>query len=372
MELTSELDQRAGAIDDIDIDLDLTADNPQYGEDEFMGEEDMNALTGSISEDGQESPAANDDEMADDSYAQGQVGEGSSERDEDIEDAEYTGPGLGEDTSIGPDIDHSKEQPEELFTTYEETIENLNPEQVYQGQEYNEQEHHERSTTPEAESSTTESVFPDGYTRLVIAHHDVADVATSETSDRYDVELIKEAIVYGGAASQTSGFSDSERLDAEARPELSRDEVLPASSDKESMAQATVEGSHTQAEDPLDSSAHVHPVVLDYEGDEMFLFPPIDQSGDHAATFLLPDEQLAYSPIGNLLEACRAVLKGSLSEQDELTINIGDLDLHINEVSKNVCEDSLVAYISSLQQNPQVQGSRKSLTSTFVCNKTMG
>lgn len=372
MELTSELDQHAGAGDEIDIDLDLTGDNPQDGEDEFMGEEGMNALADSISVDGQESHAANDDEMADDSYAQGHVGEGSSERDEDIEDAEYTGPELGEDTSIGPDTDHLNEQSEELFTTYEEIIGNQNQEQDYQEQEYSEQEHHEVPTTPEAESGTTESVIPDGHTGLVIANHDVVEVATREASDRYDVELSKEATVHGGAAVQTSKPSDSERLNTpEARPELLGEEVLPVSLDKEFVAQLTVEGSHTQEEDPLDSPAHVHPVILDYEGDEMFLFPPIDQSGDHAATFLLPDEQLAYSPIGHLFEACRAVLKGSLSEQDELTINIDDLDIHINEVSKNVHKNSFVAYVSSRQQNPQIQGSLKSLTSMFVCNKTM-
>lgn len=355
MELTSELDQHAGAGDEIDIDLDLTGDNPQDGEDEFMGEEGMNALADSISVDGQESHAANDDEMADDSYAQGHVGEGSSERDEDIEDAEYTGPELGEDTSIGPDTDHLNEQSEELFTTYEEIIGNQNQEQDYQEQEYSEQEHHEVPTTPEAESGTTESVIPDGHTGLVIANHDVVEVATREASDRYDVELSKEATVHGGAAVQTSKPSDSERLNTpEARPELLGEEVLPVSLDKEFVAQLTVEGSHTQEEDPLDSPAHVHPVILDYEGDEMFLFPPIDQSGDHAATFLLPDEQLAYSPIGHLFEACRAVLKGSLSEQDELTINIDDLDIHINESttkSANTRLSEVIDIYVRLQQN---------------------
>ena len=351
MELTSDMDQRAGAGDDIDIDLDLTGDIPQDGEDEFMGEEDMNALVDSISVDGQESHAANDDEMADDSYAPGQVDEGSSVRDEDIEDAEYAGPDLDDDTIVEPDIDHSDEQSERLFAINEETVRDQNREQDYQEQEYNEQENHEQPTTSGTASDVNERAHPNGQMGLVNPSSDVAKVATRETSDVYDFEVNKEATVNHGAATQNPEQSGVEGLiAAETKLEQVGEEVLPASLDQESVADLNIGGSRNQERDSSNGPAHLHPVVLDYQGDEMFLFPPVDQIGDHAATFLLPDEQLAYSTIGSLFEACRGVLKGSLNEQDELVININDLNLHISEVSQGrLWQKRLVAYVYSLQ-----------------------
>lgn len=351
MELTSDVDQRAGGGDDIEIDFDLTGEIPQDGEDEYMGEEDMDALADSISVDGQESHAANDDEMADDSYAQGQVNERSSVRDEDIEDAEYTAPDPDEDTIVEPNIDHPNEQSERLFANYEEFIGDQNHEQDYQEQGDGERKHHEHPITPETESGVIEKVLPNKQTGLVNPRYDVAKVATRETSDGYDFEISKEAIVDHGAANQTSVYSGVEGLIAPgAKLEQVNEKFLPTSVDQQIVAQLNVEGSQTQEEDSFNGPAHLHPVVLDYQGDEMFLFPPVDQTGDHAATFLLTDEQLAYSTIGNLLEACRGVLKGSLSEQDELMININDLDLHISEVSqRHLYKDSLVAHVNSLQ-----------------------
>ena len=332
MELTSDMDQRAGAGDDIDIDLDLTGDKPQDGEDEFMSEEDMNALANATSVDGQIFDAANDDEMADDSYAQEQADEESFVRDEDIEDAEFTGPELDEDTNVEPDIDLPNGHSEELLANYEDIIRQQNHEQHHQEQEYNEQEHYERATTPLTESSVINMALPSGKTDLVNSLHGVAEVATGETSDGHNLEVSKGATTNHGAADQSSEPSDVERLIVpEGKLEQVREE---ASLDKESVARSNVEGSSTQEEDPLNSPGHLHPVVLDYQGEEMFLFPPVDQNADHAATFLIADEQLAYNTIDNLFDACRDVLKGSLSEQDELVINFDDLDLHISEVSQ--------------------------------------
>ena len=335
MELTSDMDQRAGGADDIDIDLDLTGDIQQDGEDEFMDEEDMNALADSTSADRQEVHATNDDEMADDNTAQGLIDEASSVRDEDIEDAEYTGPGLDEDTVVEPDTDYPNEQSEELLADYVEIAGNQNHEQVYQDQEYNEQEHHDQSTAPETDSGFVESALPNERTESSNPSHDAAKVATGKTSEGHHLKISKEATVNHAAAGGTSDPSDVEGLmTPKAKLEQVREEVLPGSLDQEATDRSNVEESHTQDEDPLNSPVHLHPIVLDYQGDGMFLFPPVDQSGEHAATFLLADEQLAYSTIGNLFIACRHVLKGSLSGQDELVINIHDLDLQISEVSQ--------------------------------------
>lgn len=349
MELTSDIDQRTGAGDEIDIDLDLTGDNPQDGEDEFMGEEDMTALADSTSVDGNEFHAANDDEMADDSYAQGQADEGSSVRDEDIEDAEYTGPEIDEDTIVEPDIENLNEQSDELLANYEQIVGDQNPEPDYQ--KYNEPEHLQHPATSETEPIVIERQLPNGQTGLVNPSHDIDEVATEEVLDGYDVEVSEEGKGALHGTDETSEPSDVVGFIApEAKLEQGAEEVLPASIGQEIVVPSNVEGSHIQEEDSPKSLAHLHPVVLDYQGEEMFLFPPVDQIGEHAATFLLADEQLAYSTIGNVLEACRGILKISLSEQDELVMNIDDLDLHISEVSQGrLYKGGFIAHSNSLQ-----------------------
>ena len=346
MELTSDMDQRAGGADDIDIDLDLTGDNQQDGEDENMGEEDMNSFANTTSADGPETHATNDDEMADDSYAQGLIDEGSSVRDEEIEDVEYTGPELDEDTIVEPGTNQMNEQSEELLANHEQISRDQNQEQDYQ-----EQEQHEHSIASGGKSSIAEKALSNRRTVSSNSSHDVAKVGTEMTSGGYNVEISKEARINTGAADQSSELSDIEGLIApEAKLELVKQEVLPVSLDQEVVSRSTVEESHIRNEEPLNDPAHLHPIVLDYQGDEMFLFPPVDQSGEHPATFLLADEQLAYSTIGNLLEACRYVLKQSLSEQDELMINFHDLDLHISEVSQiHLHKSSFDAHVNSLQ-----------------------
>ena len=374
MELTSDIDQRAGGGDDIDIDLDLTGDNPLDGEDEFMGEEDMNALADSTFEDGLEAHAANDDEMADDSYAQRHVDEGSSVYDEVIEDAEDAAePDVDESTSVDPTRVVPNDQSEDLIVKPPGALADQDAERSYHQSVHKDHEDHAPSITPEAESGAGKSDLSNLPTGLVNPNHDVEKVSGTKDSDDYDVGASKEGTADHDAADKTSNSHDGHGLIAlEANIELAGEEVLPASPDLSSPAPSNREGSHSQEESSLDHPIHLHPVVLYYRGEETFLFPPQDQNEDNAATFLLKDEQLAYSAIGDLLGACRRVLSQSLGEQDELMISIDDLDIHISEVSQDCSySDSLIAHVNSLQQNPQVQGSRNSLTSMFVYNRTM-
>lgn len=351
MELTPDMDQRAGGADDIDIDLDLNGDNPDDSEDEFMGEEDINASAYSTSVARQESYVGNDDEMAYDGDAQVLADEKSPVRDENIEDAGHTGAELDKDTVVEPDIDYLNEEPEELLANHDEIIGDQNHEQDYQEQELSEEGNDIYPTTSEKESSPIVGGLPNGRTEVVNSSPDVAKPATGETSEEYDVEIGKEAAIGPGTVESNPNFYD---LDGLIAPETKfmqvGEEILPVPSDQEAVGQSNVERSQAQEEDSPNSLAHLHPIVLDYQGDEMFLFPPVDQTEEHAATFLLADEQLAYSTIENLLEACRCVLKENLSEQDELMINIDDLDLHISEVSqRKIRKDSFCAHVDSLQ-----------------------
>ena len=290
MELTLDMDQRAAGADDIDIDLDLTGDNQRDEEDEFMGEEDMDTIAEATSVHGPEAHAASDDVMADHRYAQGLVDEVSSVPDEYVEDAEYISPELGEDTVVEPDSDDLNEQSEELSANYEENIEEQNHDQQDQQTKYNQQEHYEQTTKPETAPGSLESAIPNGSTELATFNNVVANIATETASEWRHLAISKEATANPGSGDQTSRTSNVEGLvAAEAKLEQVRNEVLPVSLDQAVTATSDVEESHARGEDNLSGTAHLHPIVLDYQGDEMFLFPPIDQDREHAATFLLAD-----------------------------------------------------------------------------------
>ena len=385
MELTSDIDQHAEGADNIDIDLDLTGDNPPNGVDDFMSEEDTSALADLASADAQEPFVANEDKMADDIYAQE-----SSVRDEDIEDAEYTAPEPDDDTVVESDASHQNEQPPELPADHEEFIGDSHHEQDYYQEELNQQEHHQYPTTPHTESSFDEGQLPNRQMERVDPSHDIAEIATGENSERYHFEVIKDNAINEGVVDQSSQTSNVGDLIApETEPGQTSAQVLSFSLDEEIMTPSDVEESHAQEEDHVNNPVDLHPIVLDYQGDEMFLFPPVDQSGENTATFLLADEQLAYSTIGDLLKACKCVLKESLSEQDELMINFAELDLHISEVSQrhlyggrsvNSCEQSTVECASirlsdvlhlylRLQQNDGLENPPPLYMDLTACNR---
>ena len=333
MELTPDIDPRLGGADDIDLDLDLTGDHQQHGEDEFMDEEDVDSVVNPTSALGPEAHTVNDDQMTDHSYAQGLIDEESSVRDEDIEDAEYIETQLEEDRVVEPDPDHPDEQNEEQFANHEELIGGQSHYQYYQGQEHNEQGLHEQLTKSGTEPAPIERVNLNGRMELAKFQNVVTKIATEKTLDGERPAINKQATVIPDAPDQISRTPSADDLVA-ATPKLAQvgEEVLPLSLDGDVVATSNVEDLQTRGEDISNSTAYLHPIVLDYQGDEMFLFPPTDQHGEHAATFLLADEQFAYDTVGKVLDACRYVLKGSLSEQDELMINIHDLDLQISEV----------------------------------------
>ena len=85
-----------------------------------------------------------------------------------------------------------------------------------------------------------------------------------------------------------------------------------------------------------ETSAHhqtgLHPVVVLYQQNEIFLFPPNDNDGQYAQTYFLEDESLANQNVKALLEALRLVLADSINEQDELEISFVSLGLDICEV----------------------------------------
>ncbi|KAL1296717.1 hypothetical protein AAFC00_000189 [Neodothiora populina] len=85
----------------------------------------------------------------------------------------------------------------------------------------------------------------------------------------------------------------------------------------------------------------LHPTVVEYNENEIYLFP----SSDPEATeqYLLGNENLVTSSLGDLLQACRSVLAESISDDEELVLGVQELDLYVSE-------DSTPAFSISFQE----------------------
>ena len=74
----------------------------------------------------------------------------------------------------------------------------------------------------------------------------------------------------------------------------------------------------------------MHPTIVHYQGNEIYLFPSRKPTG--CEQYLLENENLADTSLGDLFQACRSVLGESLSDDDELVLGMQELDLYISEV----------------------------------------
>ena len=380
MELTSEMDRRFGADDDIDIDLDLTVDNYQYEEDEHMGE-DVNVLTDMASTNEQDMQAGNDDEMADDNYVEGSIAGQSSVHDEDLEDAGdaelYP---ADEDTIVGTHLEHPSDIPQGVLDKQDQI--STDP-----GQD---PDHLEQLSTQEASGIAPESLSaaqkecsPPHKTSTIVTQESPQGLApqyeepsrhehgnhqynaqepqreyedqtsrregeshwdiSSKESHQGDKTYISKQETYGYEYS-TDVFSDNllhgpgTTIEQPERQEAvgvspKQDSPLLQKAEDDQAEDRTEEYQDGPDEATSRGPAHVHPVVVLYQDNEISLFPPIDSDDEHTNTYFLQNEQVAGDSIKALFGALRSILGESISEQEELMLDINDLDLHISEVS---------------------------------------
>ncbi|KAL8761854.1 MAG: hypothetical protein Q9184_002057 [Pyrenodesmia sp. 2 TL-2023] len=106
---------------------------------------------------------------------------------------------------------------------------------------------------------------------------------------------------------------------------------MPCDSRQEVDIAASHQTKYNQEVDAHPRKLRVHAVVVTYQGSDMFLFPPAAEEQDDDQTYFLTSESLADEPIQSLLKECRNVLEGSISQQEELEIDIDDLGLKIFE-----------------------------------------
>lgn len=380
MELTSEMDRRFAADDDIDIDLDLTVDNYQYEEDEYMGE-DVNVFTDMASTNEQNIQAGNDDEMADDNYVEGSIAGQSFVHDEDLEDAgdaelypadEDTiveshpvqpsdipqgGPERQDQisTDLGQDPDYLEQSsPQELSgiapgslsaaqkeygspheastITAQESSQGLAPR--YEETNRHENEDHQYN------AQEPHRVYEDQTRRHEgDSHWDTAkgsrqgsedDTSKQEASNyEYSTDIFNDNLLHGP---ETTIEQPEQQEAAGASPREETPPIQKAEDDR------TEEYRNGLEEATSRGSAHVHPVVVLYQDNEISLFPPLDSEDEHTNTYFLQNEQVAGDSIKALFGALRSILGESISEQEELVLDINDLDLHISEVGLS-CHD---------------------------------
>lgn len=368
MEVTNDVDRHFEAGEDIDIDLDLTGEVQRDQEDDYMGEDDEGIIdTALVGE--QNSNTTNDDEMADGVYVEGSIAGRSSVQDEDLEDADLER-GINEDTIK----DFAVENPSDPLSDLLDDEEHVDAD----GLHYNEHDNHAFNVTNrgdqkyyhkqlgsyESDEDAPGEMLPNGQQEAPNISHDESGLTNQEpplkdyegSSSRQEGRLDEagpaihefsqeehdEYRHYGteetvGAPPQASEHATSSRIE---------EAEIAAPAREQSASLSNVDPETYLHNRPVASdgafaavSIHVHPVVVVYQENEISLFPPVNQEEDeedeeqHSLTFFLDDEQLASGSMQNLLGAFRSVLGESINEQDELTIDIEELGLHISEVS---------------------------------------
>ncbi|KAF2148371.1 hypothetical protein K461DRAFT_324722 [Myriangium duriaei CBS 260.36] len=89
---------------------------------------------------------------------------------------------------------------------------------------------------------------------------------------------------------------------------------------------------HSEYSEDHPTFTGLHPTVVKYDGGQYTLFPSSEPS--EGEEYFLADENLVNSSIGDLLQACRAVLGEAITEDFELELQVDDLELSIGEDSK--------------------------------------
>lgn len=334
MELTSDIDRRAWADDDVDIDLDLAGDNVHDGEDEYMGEEDIDNVTDLVYTSGQDLHACKDDEMADGDYTEQQNDERSSLYDEDIEDAELGGPTIDEDTAVQTLLEKADKVSPKTYDDAEDFSATGITESNFPGRASS-------CEVSEANLDGVGEVRSEEELEIGSSNHDDDKPERQEASHDNDDTLEGECMFDHGDVDHTVEIIDGKAISqASIEPDESVQVNHPGPSKEEHVAQfdgneesAASVPEDAQAKPTSETAAYLHPVIVVYQDTEISLFPPLEQGREHTDTYFLHDEQMAGESIKNLLGACRSVLGDSITEQEELVVNIDDLDLHISEVS---------------------------------------
>lgn len=321
MELSSEIDRGLLADEDTDIDIDLTGEQPQDRDDDYMAE-DSHSMTSQTPFVENEAQDGGDSDMSYDRLSPQDVEVLSSLQDEDLNDAEYN--------VLDDKVDEAQESSlaggyNEISKLSDNTFQSLDQDNLTAT---NHTQHNSPLGSPDLDRYEVQSSEPLIETSVVsnnkvdnIQHLGTTDSPYKPVRIEHDQDPLRvEEIVERSEFVSNAATADE-------------DVAEPTFSSPVSEKVSSEHDSESQQEYSLENSASLHPIMIVYQETEMFLFPPITQDQDNSQTYFLEDETFATENIKDLLGACRLVLAESIEEDEELQITFDDLGLSICEVS---------------------------------------
>ena len=330
MHLSPDIDRHESADEDIDIDFGIDNDIPGNPEDEAMEEQFDNVLDPAFAGH-QQSTVINDDEMFDDDLTDAIQQDHTSLVDENLEDAE----------SLLLDDEDVDEQPGIIQHPQRES--KLDPhsvdfESIAQSSSVDVQDH--GAKTPEDLSDVAKPVDE-------LRSNQANDITHTHNANHSSGSLRKEPqqeSVEQNDQTEESAQSPRQGVAIHTQhtpPKVSnvgdetshRSYVSTASVDFNDQSQSYEANDNGPEFDVYTNTQPLHPIVVVYQGNEMSLFPPVDQDTEQSQTYFLDNEAYAAQSLGDLFGHCRSVLGDSISDEEELEIKISDLGLTITEVS---------------------------------------
>lgn len=362
MQFSPDMDRHASADDDIDIDFDIEDDVPDVGDDDNMDEQ-LDDIDDQQLFEYQETPTVNDDEMVDEGQTDQAHQEQDSLVDEDLEDAE----GLVMDDGLGrPLLDQNVQTQEgEPVEAYGD-----NPEDEAQS----------RGVENGIEVQDFGDFAAGDLLDFTEPDHEQNPDSGDQVRDTTDGKSSKSQ--RGGSELPSNLLPDkentfdhmSEQANRDASDQDNTEHLTFVTEERDAQPPETVLSTQIGPEDrdrPHDNDQErkeddvppitesLHPIVVVYEGNEMSLFPPVDQDAEQSQTYFLDNESYARESLSSLFDHCKSVLADSIRDEEELEIKIGDLGLTVNEVR---CPSDLVLFVLligfklrhplSIQQHP--------------------
>ena len=356
MQLSPDMDRRQQPDEDIDIDLEFGGDALGYGEDDVM-EEELD-----------EKEILQDDEMSYDGRSDPVHLEHGSLVDEDLQDV---GVPLQDDDLEDPDLlaDQDLQSAPDAILDLPPTDIEATSRRASDAAAKNQREHFQEDYSedilldlePEIKEATSPNragrsiITPDERTAQQLPSQrppgegDPLEEAETEPIERMSNPQKAGERSPSPKVDYTEGDAEQDHeaqsgIPADAQPTTADFQRLKSTQNGNLSAQAEFddESQQLEAKETFDSgnfdeassgSQFLHPVLINYQGNEMSLFPPIDQNTDDSPTYLLDNEAYAAESLASLFQQCRDVLGESITKNEELEIEIPDLGLVINEVS---------------------------------------
>lgn len=313
MELSSDVDRRKIMEVDIDVDLDLTAEQAFEREDDYMAEDyhpgsDQDPFERLLLQ-------GRDDDMLDGECSAQEADEKLSVPDEHLEDASYLGP--EEHIIFLPAIHEGSELEVNVDLTSD-----LSPNHALDDSPLN----HARAEFTSRLSVTGEIDVSEQFVEITPSESQRPRVGETRESS-YDPDDT------GVASDQNTPSEVLEPVQATVQElDSTWDGPIHKSEEGSRFSSPNVELSNTfLIPNGTDSTylGPILPVTLIYQETEMSLFPPADGG---QTTYFLSDEGLLSQNIDNFFEACRNVLAGSIEDEEKLEFSIDDLGLTLSEV----------------------------------------